>query len=50
MECIRAFQSAMPRGVDVGSIYLPLLPLLHLLTEDSSQLLTIQNWTENPLA
>ena len=39
----------MPKGADVVSMYVPLLPLLHMLTEDSSQLLTIQIWTENPL-
>ena len=30
LECILVFQSAMPRGVTVVCIYVPILPSLHL--------------------
>ena len=47
LECFLVFRSAMPRGVTVVCIYVPILPSLHLRMVGNFQSLIILIWTEN---
>ena len=47
LECILVFRSAMPRGVTVVCIYVPILPSLHLWMVGNFLSLISLIWTEN---